>query len=136
MGIAFPLQNDMNTYDGFYLRPTNGSRRRSGATKSCRPVHLTSRLAVVPASQGDALQVRIIRRHRPAAWTKIKIEVRGERARLSVHDHDQPALIVNDVKSGAQGKGAVALWIGPGTVAHLRNLRVERLETPKWISEP
>ena len=34
-------------------------------------------------------------------------------------------LIVNDVKSGADGKGAVALWIGPGTVAHFRNLTVE-----------
>jgi hypothetical protein len=34
-------------------------------------------------------------------------------------------LIVNDVKSGAHGKGAVALWLGPGTVAHFRNLTVK-----------
>jgi hypothetical protein len=33
-------------------------------------------------------------------------------------------LIVNDVKTGATGKGSVALWIGPGTVAHFRNLTV------------
>ncbi len=31
---------------------------------------------------------------------------------------------VNDVKSGPSGKGGVALWIGPGTVAHFRNLVV------------
>ena len=36
----------------------------------------------------------------------------------------QPTLIVNDVKSGAGASGAVALWLGPGTVAHFRNLRV------------
>jgi hypothetical protein len=42
-----------------------------------------------------------------------------------VHDQQQPTLIVNDVKSGANGKGAVALWIGPGTVAHFRNLTVK-----------
>jgi hypothetical protein len=57
-------------------------------------------------------------------WTRIRIEVRGERARLFVHGQEQPTLIVNDVKSGASGRGAVALWIGPGTVAHFRNLTV------------
>jgi len=41
------------------------------------------------------------------------------------HDQEQPTLIVNDLKTGAQGKGAVALWSYHGTVAHFRNLRVE-----------
>jgi hypothetical protein len=50
--------------------------------------------------------------------------VRGEQARLFVHDQKQPTLIVNDVKSGAKGTGAVALWVGPGTIAHFRNLTV------------
>jgi hypothetical protein len=63
----------------------------------------------------------------PGVWTRVKIEVRGDRARLYVHGQEQPTLIVNDVKSGADGKGAVALWIGPGTVAHFRNLTVEPL---------
>jgi hypothetical protein len=57
-------------------------------------------------------------------WTKVKIEVRGDRARLYVNDQTQPCLIVNDVKSGASGRGKVALWIGIGTVAHFRNLVV------------
>ena len=56
----------------------------------------------------------------------MKIEVRGEQARLFVHDMKQPTLIVNDVKSGANGKGAVALWIDAGTVAHFRNLTVSK----------
>ena len=54
----------------------------------------------------------------------MKIEVRGEQARLYVHDQPQPTLIVNDLKSGAQGSGAIALWVGPGTIAHFRNLAV------------
>jgi hypothetical protein len=58
-------------------------------------------------------------------WTKIKIEVRGERARLYVHGQEQPTLIVNDLKSGTQGKGGIALWIDIGTVAHFRNLTVK-----------
>ena len=60
----------------------------------------------------------------PNVWTKIKIEVRGEHARLYVNDNPQPILIVNDVKSGATARGGVALWIGPGTVAHFRNVTV------------
>jgi len=63
----------------------------------------------------------------PGVWTRVKIEVRGERARLYVHDQEQPTLIVNDVKTGVQGRGGVALWIDRGTVAHFRNLRVETL---------
>ena len=61
----------------------------------------------------------------PNVWTRIKIEVRGDRARLFVHDHPQPALIVNDVKTGPQGRGAVGLWVGAGTVAHFRDVRVQ-----------
>lgn len=60
----------------------------------------------------------------PDTWTRIRIEVSGERARLYVHDQKQPTLIVNDVKSGAHAKGGVALWIEAGTVAHFRNLTI------------
>ena len=49
----------------------------------------------------------------------------GERARLYVHGNEQPTLIVNGVKSGADASGGVALWLEPGTVAHFRNLTIE-----------
>ena len=54
----------------------------------------------------------------PGAWTKVKIEARGAAARLYVHGQEQPTLVVNDVKSGAQAKGAVALWHRPGHDRH------------------
>ncbi len=40
----------------------------------------------------------------PCEWTKIRIEVRGDHARLYVHDNPQPTLVVNDVKSGRTPK--------------------------------
>jgi hypothetical protein len=61
----------------------------------------------------------------PAHWTKIRIDVRGERARLYVHDQAQPTLIVNNLKSGPLAKGTVALWIDLGTVAHFRDVSVQ-----------
>lgn len=50
----------------------------------------------------------------------------GEKAQLYVHDMKQPTLIVNDLKSGANAKGAIALWLDAGTVAHFRNVVVTR----------
>jgi hypothetical protein len=37
----------------------------------------------------------------PGVWTKVRIEVRDSRARLYVHDQEQPTLIVNDLKMGS-----------------------------------
>ena len=56
-------------------------------------------------------------------WTKVKIEVRGEKARLYVNGVEQPTMLVNDLKQ-KQSKGAIALWIGPGTIAHFSNVRI------------
>jgi hypothetical protein len=125
VGIAFRLQNDMKTYDAFYLRPTNGraedqERRNHSVQYISHPDWPWFRLRKETPSRYESY-VDLM----PGEWTKVKIDVRGERARLYVHGHEQPTLIVNDVKSGAQGKGAVALWLGPGTVAHFRNLSVE-----------
>jgi hypothetical protein len=123
-GIAFRLQNDMKTYDAFYLRPTNGraedqERRNRSVQYISHPAWPWFRLRQETPAKYESY-VDLV----PGEWTKIKIEVRGERARLYVHDQPQPTLVVNDVKSGAQAKGAVALWIGPGTVAHFRKLTV------------
>jgi hypothetical protein len=125
VGIAFRLQEDKRTYDAFYLRPTNGraedqERRNHSVQYVSHPEWPWSRLRKETPSRYEAY-VDLV----PGAWTRIKIEVRGERARLYVHDNEQPTLIVNDVKSGASAKGAVALWLGPGTVAHFRNLTVK-----------
>jgi hypothetical protein len=124
VGIAFRLQPDLRTYDAFYLRPTNGrvedQERRNHATQYIsHPAWPWFRLRQESPSKYEAY-VDLV----PGAWTKIRIEVHGDRARLFVHDNPQPTLVVNDVKSGAAARGAVALWLGPGTIAHFRNLVV------------
>jgi hypothetical protein len=48
-----------------------------------------------------------------------------------VNGAEQPTLIVNDVKSRPGARGAVALWLGPGTVAHFRSLEVRPSRTPR-----
>jgi hypothetical protein len=127
VGIAFRVGPDLNTYDAFYLRPTNGRaddqvRRNHSAQYVSHPAWPWFRLRKeFPERYESYVDLE------PGKWTRIRIEVQGERARLYVHGQSQPTLIVNDVKTGTTGGGAIALWINPGTVAHFRNLKV----TPK-----
>jgi hypothetical protein len=130
VGIAFRVQEDLKTYDAFYLRPTNGraddqERRNHSAQYISLPEWPWSRLRKETPGKYEAY-VDLV----PGAWTKVKIEVGGEEARLYVHDNEQPTLIVKDLKSGANGHGGVALWLEPGTVAHFRNLTVNPFMAP------
>jgi hypothetical protein len=125
VGVAFRVQPDLATYDAFYLRPTNGraedqERRNHAAQYVSHPQWPWMRLRQETPSRYESY-VDLV----PGAWTRVRIEVRGAQARLFVHGQAQPSLVVNDVKSGAAARGAIALWIDAGTIAHFRNLRVE-----------
>jgi hypothetical protein len=127
VGIAFRVQSDAITYDAFYLRPTNGraedqERRNHAVQYISHPDWPWFRLRQETPSKYETY-VDLL----PGVWTRVKIEVRGARARLYVNEQQQPTLIVNDLKTGAPGKGAIALWIDRGTVAHFRDLRIDTL---------
>ena len=124
VGIAFRVQPGARTYDAFYLRPTNARaddqvRRNHSVQYIAHPDWTWQRFRQEAPERYESY-VDLV----PGEWTQIRIEVRGERALLYVRDQEQPTLIVNDLKSGPDGKGAIALWIGPGTVAHFRDLTV------------
>lgn len=126
VGVAFRVQADLKSYDAFYLRPTNGRaddqvRRNHSAQYVAHPDWPWFRLRKEFPEKYESY-VDLV----SGTWTKVKIEVSGVQARLYVHDAQQPTLIINDVKSGANGKGAIALWIDSGTVAHFRNLVVSK----------
>ncbi|QOY88773.1 hypothetical protein [Paludibaculum fermentans] len=123
VGIAFRVAADPSKYECFYLRPTNGRaddqlRRNHSTQYISMPEYEWSRLRKetpgVYESYADLA---------PGEWTRIKVVVRGGKARLYVNDAPQPVLLVNDLKHG-NGKGAVALWIGMGTEGYFSNLRL------------
>lgn len=123
VGVAFRVSPDMSRFECFYLRPTNGRaddqvRRNHSAQYFSFPDFPWYRLRKeFPEKYESYVDLA------PGEWTKVKIEVRGVKARLFVHGNEQPALLVNDLKLG-ETKGAVALWVGPGTQAHFANLRI------------
>jgi hypothetical protein len=123
VGVAFRAAKDASKYECFYIRPTNGRAddqlRRNHSTQYVSfPDYEWQRLRTETPGQYESY-VDLV----PGEWTKIRIEVRGVKARLYVNGSPQPVLVVNDLKLG-DGKGPVALWIGPGTEAHFANLRL------------
>ena len=131
VGIAFRLQPDRTTYDAFYLRPTNGraedqERRNHAVQYISHPEWTWDRMRRETPSRYEAY-VDLL----PDTWTRVRIEVRGDTARLFVHGQQQPTLIVNDTKSGSRARGAIALWINPGTIAHFREVRIVPSRQPR-----
>jgi len=129
VGVAFRVAaeagKDAAKYECFYLRPTNGRaddqvRRNHSAQYISYPEFPWQRLRKEFPEKYESY-VDLV----PGEWTKVKIEVRGDKAKLYVHDAPQPVLVVNDLKLG-QSTGQIALWVGLGTVAHFSNLRVTK----------
>lgn len=126
VGIAFRIQRkDTLQFECIYLRPTNGRSsdqiRRNHATQYVSEpqwpwYRLRREFPGVYESYVDLVA---------GEWTKVKIVVKDRQAKLYVHDSPQPCLIINDIKHTPES-GPVALWIGLGTDAYFRNLKVVR----------
>ena len=125
VGIAFRVAPDTSRFECIYLRPTNGR-----AEDQVRRNHSVQYISI-PGFPWPLLRKDFPEKYEtyvdllPGEWTKVKIEVRGEKARLYVNGVAQPTLLVNDLKQG-QTKGSIALWIGTGTLAHFSNVRVSQ----------
>ncbi len=128
VGVAFRVDpEDPGSYDCFYLRPTNARaeaqlRRNHSTQYVSHPDYPWYRLRQEsPGVYESYVDLA------PGAWTKVRIEVRGNHARLFVHGADEPALIVNDLKRGTVS-GQVGLWLHSSTLAHFRNLRITQID--------
>jgi hypothetical protein len=124
VGLAFRVSADRSHYECFYLRPTNGRaddqlRRNHSLQYISMPDFGWQKLRTdapgVYESYADLV---------PAQWTQVKIHVEGNHAQLYVNGAPQPALIVNDLRL-PPAAGAIALWVGPGTVANFSGLKIE-----------
>jgi hypothetical protein len=121
IGIAFRMQD--NNFEYIYLRPTNGRaddqvRRNHSTQYSSYPEFDFARLRQEsPEKYESYVDLQ------PGVWTKFRIEIEGRKARLYVHDAEQPALIVNDLKVEPR-EGGIALWVGPGTEGYFAGLKI------------
>ena len=123
VGIAFRVTADRSQFECFYLRPKNG--RSEDQLQRNHSVQYIS----MPGFPWNKLRAETPGKYEsyvdlvPGQWTQVKIHVIGSRARLYVNGAEQPVLIVNDLKQTSTS-GGIALWVGPGTIAHFSELKV------------
>lgn len=124
IGIAFRINNDNSAFESIYVRPTNG---RSDDIK--RRNHATQYFSY-PDFKFDRLRSEFPGRYESPAniglneWIQLKIVVTGKGASLFINNADTPALIVDDLKRGADTTGAIGLWVDVGTDGYFSDLRV------------
>jgi hypothetical protein len=126
VGVAFRIDAEGGSFacEGIYIRPTNGRaedqvRRNRSTQYFAYPGYDFDRLRREAPGRYESY-VDLV----PGEWTHLKIEVGGAVARLYVGAATQPALIVSDLKRGAEAHGAIGLFVGNGTDGHFRNLTV------------
>jgi hypothetical protein len=126
VGIAFRVPKDPKQFEVFYIRPTNGR-----AEDQVRRNHSLQYISH-PGFPWQKLRSEFPEKYESYAdlvageWTKIKIEVKDEKARLYVNGAEQPSLIVNDLKQGKDLRGSIGLWIAIGTEARFADLKINK----------
>lgn len=124
VGISFRVSADTSKSETFYIRPTNGrsedqERRNHSLQYISHPGYPWQLLRKNTPEKYESYTDLI-----PGEWTKLKIVVQDEQARLYINDATQPNLIVNDLKQGEDTKGNIALWIAVGTHAYFADLKI------------
>ena len=125
VGVAFRITPDF-VHEGLYIRPANGRaedqvRRNHSCQYYAYPDFPWNRLrSEEPEKYESYVDLEM------NAWTHLRIELRGARARLYVHGNEHPTLVVNDMKLGSSRRGYVGLWIAVGTIAHFSNLKITK----------
>jgi hypothetical protein len=123
VGVAFRVSTNESHYECFYLRPKNG-RSEDQLQRNHSAQYIS-----VPDSSWDKLRANSPGKYEsyvdlvPGAWTKVKIQFAGTNARLYVYGSEEPVLIVHDLAPPTGARG-IALWVGPGTIAHFADLSV------------
>ncbi|HEY7236199.1 MAG TPA: family 16 glycoside hydrolase [Gemmatimonadaceae bacterium] len=122
VGVSFRIHGD--SAERFYIRPENTRLdnqlfRNRSTQYEADPDYSWQRLRQEsPGVYESYVDVE------PGAWTRLRIEVTGNKARLYVNGATQPCLIVNDLKLG-ESHGKIALWARISSEAYFSNLRVE-----------
>jgi hypothetical protein len=123
VGVSFHISPDGSKLETLYIRPTNGRaadqlRRNHSVQYVSYPDWPWERLRKeTPGVYETYADMQ------PGEWIHLKLVVKGTELQAYVGNATQPTLLVHDLKLG-DVSGAVALWIGPGTDAYFRNLRV------------
>lgn len=126
IGVAFRINSDNTKFESIYIRPTNGRaddqlRRNHAIQYFSYPDYDFQRLRNEAAGQYESYADMGLNE-----WIAMRIVIKGAQAKLYLHNSLQPALIVNDLKLGADNKGAVGLFVDNGTEGYFSDLKITK----------
>ncbi len=124
IGVTFRVDESNETFEGIYIRPTNGSApvqlRRNRATQYFSyPNYKYDRLREeAPGEYESYVDIDI------KEWIHMKINIVDDKAQLFINHAKKPCLIINDLKHGKNKKGSIGLWVDIGTKGYFKNLEI------------
>ena len=126
IGVAFRV-NDSNTkFECIYLRPVNARvddqvRRNHSIQYYSYPDYKFDRFRKEAPEKYESYTDMEMNK-----WITMRIELKDAQAKLFINNNQQPSLIVNDLKHGANASGAIALWVETGTEGYFKDLKVTK----------
>ena len=124
IGLIFRLGQNPSHYEGFYIRPGNSvaedqARRNHSVQYIAEPhygwEYLRRNWPFIYESWADLT---------PHAWTHLRIEIHGRKAKVFLNESPKPSLVVDGLK-GEELQGPIALWGFSGEDSWFANLKVE-----------
>ena len=124
IGLAFRINDNNSKFECIYIRPTNGRaddqlRRNHSIQYFSFPDYKFQRLRKECPEMYESYADMGLNE-----WTKMKIIVKGNQAKLFLNNNKQPSLIVNDLKHGADASGAIGFFVDVGTEGYFSDLKV------------
>lgn len=126
IGLTFHINVDNSEFESIYVRPTNARaddqvRRNHSIQYFAYPYYKYDRLRKESPEKYESYADMELNK-----WITLRIEVEGEKARLYIDNHEQPSLIVNDLKLGGRRGGAIGMFVDIGTEGFFKDLKVTK----------
>ena len=126
IGVAFRINESNSKFECIYIRPTNGRaedqvRRNHSIQYFSFPDYKFPRLRKESPEKYESYADMAL-----SQWVKIKIVVKETQAKLYLNDNPQPALVVNDLKHGADFAGGIGLFVDVGTEGYFTDLKISK----------
>lgn len=128
IGIAFRINQEDTKFESFYVRPTNG--RIDDPVRKNRGVQYFS----YPKYTFDYFRNLAITDFEGPAdigldeWISLKAVINGAKGEFYLNDSKEPSLVVENMKYGADAKGAVGFFVDIGTEAFFKDWKITAID--------
>lgn len=126
IGVAFRINDSITKFECIYLRPVNARvedqvRRNHSIQYYSYPDYKFDRFRKEAPEKYESYTDMEMNK-----WITMRIEVKDAQAKLFINNNQQPSLIVNDLKHGANASGAIGFWVETGTEGYFKDLKITK----------